>query len=70
MEVIRGWEAKHAPETAGRIRLSKATRYRDIETSIPSIPGDKDGETRLRVEGADQCCRGPDALVFIARGAL
>ena len=48
---MRGWKSKDIPEKTGQIRLCKATVYRDIDTSIPGIRDDKEGETRLLFEG-------------------
>ena len=52
MELIRAWNSQFAPEKTGQIRLCKATFYRDIDTIHPGIRDEKEGETRLRVEGS------------------
>ena len=51
MELIRGWNARYAPGKTGRIRLCKATYYRDVDVSGPGIRDEKEGETRLAAEG-------------------
>ena len=51
MELFRGWESQYAPEKTGRIRLSKATFYRDIDTPVSGIRDEKEGETRVGMEG-------------------
>ena len=52
MELIRAWNPQYAPEKTGQIRLCKATFYRDIYTNHPGIRDEKEGKTRLRVEGS------------------
>ena len=51
MKLIRGWNARFAPEKTGRIRLCKASYYHDIDVSGLGIRDEKEGETRVTVEG-------------------
>ena len=52
MVLIRAWNSHYAPEKTGQIRLCKATFYRDIDAIHTGIRDEKEGETRLRVEGS------------------
>ena len=51
MELVRGCNARYAPEKTGRIRLCKASYYHDIEVAGPGIRDEKEGETRVAAEG-------------------
>ena len=52
MQLYRGWNARYAPEHTGRIRLCKATFYRDIDPSQPAIHDEQEGETRVLAQGS------------------
>ena len=52
MQLYRGWNSRYAPEHTGRIRLCKATFYRDIDPSLPAIRDKREGETRVTAEGS------------------
>ena len=47
MELVRGWESRFASENTGRIRLRKATFYRDVELSGTGVRDEKEGTARV-----------------------
>ena len=50
--LYRGWNPRYAPEHTGRIRLCKATFYRDVDPSLPAIRDEQEGETRIQAQGS------------------
>ncbi len=52
MQLYRGWNSCYAPERTGRIRLCKATFYRDVDPSLPAIRDEQEGETRVQAQGS------------------
>ena len=52
MQLFRGWNSRYAPEHTGRIRLCKATFYRDVDPSLPAIRDEQEGETRVQAQGS------------------
>ena len=47
MELVRGWESRFSPAKTGRIRLRKATYYRDVELPGTGVRDEKEGKTRI-----------------------
>ena len=52
MQLYRGWYSRYAPEHTGRIRVCKATFYRDVDPSLPAIRDEQEGETRVQAQGS------------------
>ena len=52
MQLYRGWNSRYAPEHTGRIRLCKATFYRDVDPSLPAIRDEQEGEVRVLAQGS------------------
>ena len=52
MQLYRGRNSRYAPEHTGRIRLCKATFYRDVDPSLPAIRDEQEGETRIQAQGS------------------
>ena len=52
MKLFRAWNSCHVPEKTGRVRLCKATFYRDTDVRSPGNCDEKEGETRVLVQGS------------------